>query len=386
MAPAAPPSRDAEGCGRLGPITSPRGCLLRDRAICNDSDLFLAPWGRYEGIVSQASARLPELSPVLESRERPEIPLVSIVVPFHNEAENVEPLYRRLSGALNDRPFLWELVCVNDGSRDGTLAALVALGRRDHRVHVHDLSRNFGKEAALTAAVEQAHGDVIVPMDADLQDPPEVIPELVAKWREGYDVVNAQRSTRRHDSWPKRYTAHLFYRVINRLSSIDIPLDTGDFRLISHAVVEALRLMPERRRFMKGMFVWVGFPTATITYDRDGRHAGRSSWSYWRLWNFAIEGITSFSQVPLRVASYLGLGVAALSILYGVFLLLRTMLYGNLVSGYPSMMVAILFLGGVQLVALGVIGEYLGRIYEETKQRPLYIIRQSWNAKQPPPT
>jgi glycosyltransferase involved in cell wall biosynthesis len=355
------------------------------RSIRNDFDLFSLPRGCYRDIVSQVVARLPELSPALESRRRPEIPLVSVVVPFHNEAENVEPLYRRLSVALNNRPFRWELVCVNDGSRDGTLAALVALGRRDARVRVHDLSRNFGKEAALTAAVEQAHGDVIVPMDADLQDPPEVIPELVAKWREGYDVVNAQRSTRRYESWPKRYTAHLFYRIINRLSSIDIPIDTGDFRLISHAVVEALRLMPERRRFMKGMFVWVGFPTATITYDRAGRHAGRSSWSYWRLWNFAIEGITSFSQVPLRVASYLGLVVAVLSILYGVFLLLRTMLYGNPVSGYPSMMVAILFLGGVQLVALGVIGEYLGRIYEETKQRPLYIIRQSWNGCQEPP-
>jgi glycosyltransferase involved in cell wall biosynthesis len=318
---------------------------------------------------------------------RPARPLVSIVIPFHNESENIGPLYDRLRTALDGQDFEWELVCVNDGSRDGTLPALVALAGSDTRVRVHDLSRNFGKEAALTAAVEQARGDVVVPMDADLQDPPEVVPALVTKWREGFDVVNARRAARHNEGWVKRSTSHAFYRVINRLSSIEIPIDTGDFRLLSRAAVDALRLMPERRRFMKGMFVWVGFPTATITYDRSGRHAGQTSWNYWRLWNFALEGITSFSQVPLRIASYFGLGVAALSIVYGCFLILRTIFFGNEVSGYPSMMVAILFLGGVQLVALGVIGEYLGRIYEETKQRPLYIIRQSWGepAIAPPP-
>jgi glycosyltransferase involved in cell wall biosynthesis len=309
---------------------------------------------------------------------RPGRPLVSIAIPFHDERENVGPLHARLTAALDGQDFGWELVCVNDGSRDGTLAALVALAQSDDRVRVHDLSRNFGKEAAMTAAIDQARGDVVVPMDADLQDPPEVIPALVAKWRDGFDVVNAQRAARQGESWLKRGTAHAFYRVINRLSSIEIPRDTGDFRLLSRAAVEALRLMPERRRFMKGMFVWVGFPTATVIYDRGGRHAGRSSWNYWRLWNFALEGITSFSQVPLRVASYLGLCVAILSLFYGAFLVVRTILFGNPVSGYPSMMVAILLLGGMQLVALGVIGEYLGRVYEETKQRPVYIIRQSW--------
>jgi polyisoprenyl-phosphate glycosyltransferase len=305
-------------------------------------------------------------------------PLVSVVVPFYNEIQNVRPLYIRLCAALERADISWELVCVNDGSRDGTLAALVRLQREDSRVRVHDLSRNFGKEAALTAGLDQAQGDVVIPLDADLQDPPEVIPAMIAKWHEGFDVVNAVRQEREGEGWLKRTSAFIFYRIINRLSSIEIPRDTGDFRLMSRAALEALKLMPERRRFMKGMFVWIGFPTASVLYRRAGRHSGTTSWNYWRLWNFALEGITSFSQVPLRIASYFGIAVAFISLLYGLFLLLRTVLFGNPVSGYPSIMVAILFLGGVQLVALGVIGEYLGRIYEETKQRPVYIIRRSW--------
>jgi len=204
---------------------------------------------------------------------------------------------------------------------------------------------------------------------------------MVERWRAGYDVVYGQRRTRAGESWFKLVTARWFYRVMNRLSAIEIPRDTGDFRLLSRAALDALRQMPERRRFMKGMFVWVGFPTASVAYRRAPRHAGRSSWNYWRLWNFALEGITSFSQAPLRIASYLGLAVALLSLLYALFLILRTLLFGNPVSGYPSLMAAILFLGGVQLVALGVIGEYVGRIYEETKQRPLYIIRRRWTGE-----
>ncbi len=305
-------------------------------------------------------------------------PMVSVVVPFHDEQENVRALHARVSGVLDSAGLSWELICVNDGSQDGTLAALIRLAGGDSRVRVYDLSRNFGKEAALTAGLDQARGSVAIPLDADLQDPPEVIPLLIAKWREGYDVVNAVRAAREGEGWLKQVSAYLFYRVINRLSAIEIPRDTGDFRLLSRPALEALRQMPERRRFMKGMFVWVGFPTASVIYRRAGRHAGRTSWNYWRLWNFALEGITSFSQVPLRMASYLGLGVALLSLLYAVFLMLRTMLFGNPVSGYTSVMVAILFLGGMQLIALGVIGEYIGRIYEETKQRPVYIIRRSW--------
>ena len=305
-------------------------------------------------------------------------PLLSVVVPFHDEQENVGALHDRLCAVLDAEGLTWELVCVNDGSRDATLAALIRLARTDERVRVYDLSRNFGKEAALTAGLDQARGLVVVPLDADLQDPPELIPALIAKWREGFDVVNAVRAAREGEGWLKRMSAHWFYRVMNRLSAIEIPRDTGDFRLLSRAALEALRQMPERRRFMKGMFVWVGFPTASVTYRRAGRHAGRTSWNYWRLWNFALEGITSFSQVPLRIASYLGMAVALLSLLYATFLIVRTMLFGNMVSGYPSLMVAILFLGGTQLIALGVIGEYIGRIYEESKHRPIYIIRRCW--------
>jgi glycosyltransferase involved in cell wall biosynthesis len=308
-------------------------------------------------------------------------PLVSVVVPFHDEQANVRALHARLCTVLDGAGLTWELVGVNDGSQDATLPALVSLAAEDARVRVYDLSRNFGKEAALTAGLDQARGSVAIPLDADLQDPPELIPALVAKWREGFDVVNAVREAREGEGWLKQASAHWFYRVMNRLSAIEIPRDTGDFRLLSRAALEALRQMPERRRFMKGMFVWVGFPTAAVTYRRACRHAGRSSWNYWRLWNFALEGITSFSQVPLRIASYLGLGVALLSLLYALFLIIRTLIFGNMVSGYPSLMVAILFLGGVQLIALGVIGEYIGRIYEETKQRPVYIIRRRWTGE-----
>jgi polyisoprenyl-phosphate glycosyltransferase len=309
------------------------------------------------------------------------LPLVSVVVPFHDEQENVRALHTRLCSVLDTAGLTWELVCINDGSQDGTLPALIRLAGEDARVRVYDLSRNFGKEAALTAGLDQARGSVAIPLDADLQDPPELIPALVAKWQEGFDVVNAVRGAREGEGWLKQTSAHWFYRVMNRLSALEIPRDTGDFRLLSRAALEALRQMPERRRFMKGMFVWVGFPTASVTYRRAGRRAGHTHWNYWRLWNFALEGITSFSQVPLRIASYLGLAVALLSLLNALLLIIRTLMVGNPVSGYPSLMVAILFLGGVQLIALGVIGEYIGRIYEETKQRPIYIIRRSWTGE-----
>ncbi|WP_336945831.1 glycosyltransferase family 2 protein [Asaia sp. HN010] len=307
-------------------------------------------------------------------------PVISIVVPCHNEEANLAALYDRLRAVLDTTSLSWEIVCINDGSRDQTLPMLVDLHRRDPRVRVADLSRNFGKEAAMTAGLDMAMGQAVIPLDADLQDPPEIIPALIDKWREGFEVVNALREARDGEGWIKRGTAHLFYRIMNHLSDVPIPRDTGDFRLLSKPAIDALRRMPERRRFMKGMFVWVGFRTATITYRRAGRYAGKTSWNYWRLWNFAIEGITSFSQVPLRLASYIGLATAILSILYGAFVMFRTLLVGNPVNGYPSIIVAILFLGGVQLIALGVIGEYIGRIYEETKSRPIYILRRSWPA------
>lgn len=243
-----------------------------------------------------------------------------------------------------------------------------------------DLSRNFGKEATLTAGLDHARGDCALPLDADLQDPPEIIPELVAKWKEGYDVVNAVRLSRDGESWLKRASAHAFYRVINRMSDVDIPADTGDFRLLSRPVLDALKAIPERRRFMKGLFAWVGFRTTNVYYHREPRHAGRTKWNYWRLWNLAVEGITSFSQVPLQLAAYLGLVVSLLAFLYAIWLVISTLVYGNSVKGYPSMMVTLLFLGGVQLMALGVIGEYLGRIYEESKRRPVYLVRQVYHS------
>ncbi len=276
----------------------------------------------------------------------------------------------------------WEMVCVNDGSTDDTLLQLIALHQQDPRIHVIDLSRNFGKEAALTAGLDAAQGDAAIPLDADLQDPPELIPALLAQWHDGYDVVNAVRLSRKGESWLKRASAHFFYRAINRMSAVDIPADTGDFRLLSRPVLDALQSLPERRRFMKGLFAWVGFRSTNIYYHRAPRHSGKTTWNYWKLWNFAVEGITSFSQVPLQLAAYLGFIVSGLAFIYALWLIISTMVYGNPVKGYPSMMVTLLFLGGVQLMALGVIGEYLGRIYEESKHRPIYLVRNIWKNKQ----
>ena len=303
---------------------------------------------------------------------------VSIIIPCHNESGNLETLYARICAVMDEAGEPWEMICVNDGSGDDTLLQLIALHHQDRRVRVIDLSRNFGKEAALTAGLDAAQGEAAIPLDADLQDPPELIPELLARWREGFDVVNAVRLSREGESWLKRASAHVFYRIINRMSDVEIPPDTGDFRLLSRPVLDALQTLPERRRFMKGLFAWVGFRSTNVYYHRAPRHAGKTTWNYWRLWNLAVEGITSFSQVPLQLAAYLGFVVSLLAFLYAVWLVISTLVYGNLVKGYPSIMVTLLFLGGVQLMALGVIGEYLGRIYEESKQRPVYLVRQAW--------
>lgn len=306
---------------------------------------------------------------------------ISIVVPMRNEEANIAELYARLVNVFLVRNETWELVCVNDGSNDGTLAALLALHHVDPRVKVINLSRNFGKDIALTAGIDHARGDAVIPLDADLQDPPELIGELVDTWRLGYDVVNATRRSRHSDSWLKRSTANIFYRGLNQITDIRIPANTGDFRLLSRPAVEAVKKMPERTRFMKGLFAWVGFTQATVYYDRQPRHAGTTTWNYWRLWNFAIDGFTSFSSIPLRVWSYLGLVFAVFSFIYAGFLVLRTIIRGIDLPGYASIMVVMLFLGGVQLISLGVIGEYLGRIYEEVKKRPLYIVRDRYGVE-----
>lgn len=301
--------------------------------------------------------------------------MISIVVPIYNEEENIGQLYPRVVAVLADITDSYEIICVNDGSSDSSYEMLTALNRADGRLKIINLSRNFGKELALSAGLDMTSGEIVIPIDADLQDPPELIKDLVEKWREGYDIVNACRRSRQGESWLKRTTARGFYRFMNRLSDIKIPENTGDFRLLSRQAVEVLKGMPERTRFMKGLFAWVGFRQATIYYDRQPRYAGKSKWNYWKLVNFAFDGFASFSTIPLRVWSYCGVVLSLLSLCYALFLIIRTIIYGRDWPGYASTMVAILFIGGIQLISLGVIGEYLGRIYSEVKQRPLYVVR-----------
>jgi len=302
---------------------------------------------------------------------------VSLACPFYNEGGSVQLFFARVVPVLESLGLPFEIVCVNDGSRDTTLEELIRSQAADSRIVVVDLSRNFGKEAALTAAIDYAQGDAVIPIDADLQDPPELIPELVSKWQEGYDVVAARRVNRDSDGLFKRVTAGWFYRVHNSISEIDVPANIGDFRLMDRRVVESLKSLPERRRYMKGLFAWVGFRTAVVDYVRETRAAGTTKFSGWRLWNLALEGITSFSTVPLRLWTYIGTAVALLSFLYGSVIVLRTLILGIDVPGYASLLSVMLFLGGVQLIGIGVLGEYIGRIYSETKQRPVYVVREA---------
>lgn len=305
--------------------------------------------------------------------------LVSIVVPFYNETETISFFYGTITQVLAEIGIRrYELVCVNDGSRDDTLLKLVALSRTDERVRVVDLSRNFGKEAALTAGVDESVGDVVVPIDCDLQDPPQLIGVMLDRWQQGFDVVLAKRSDRSSDSYLKRVTAGMFYRVHNKLSDTNIPDNVGDFRLMDRRVVDALKLLPERRRFMKGLFAWVGFKSTVVEYAREQRVAGTTKFSGFKLVNFAIEGITSFSTAPLRLTTYLGLLTSAAAFLYAVYIIVRTMLHGADWPGYSSMLTVILFLGGIQLISVGIVGEYVGRIYMESKQRPIYIIQDRY--------
>jgi len=308
-------------------------------------------------------------------------PELSLIVPVKDEEAaiagflgRVVPLLDALypgAGAAG-----WEILFVDDGSGDGTLAAIEAAHRREPRIRALSLSRNFGKEAALSAGLDHAAGRAVVPIDVDLQDPPEAIGDMLAKWREGYEVVYGVRRNRRSDSLSKRMSAELYYRVHNLLSPDKIPEHAGDFRLLDRVVVDVIRQMPERNRFMKGLFAWGGFRQAAIEYDRVSRTAGTTKFRAWSLWTLALDGITSGSTVPLRVWSYLGLGIAALSLAYMLWLIVTTIIWGVEVPGYASLMVAVLFFGGLQLISLGVLGEYVGRILIETKQRPLYVVRR----------
>ncbi len=308
---------------------------------------------------------------------------LSVVVPLYNEEAVLSDFHRRLTAVLDTIEAETEIIYVNDGSRDRTMALLTEMHDRDARVAVIELSRNFGKEVAMSAGLDAAGGDAVVVIDADLQDPPELIPEMIGKWREGNDVVLMRRRSRAQESWLKKATAHAFYRAMGSIGTIDIPENVGDFRLLSRRAAAALRKFPERARFMKGLFAWIGFPSTEIEYDRDGRFAGTTTWNYWRLWNFALEGITSFSVVPLKLASYAGLLTALVAFGYGIKVIVKTLLYGDPVAGYPTLVVLVLFLGGLQLMALGLIGEYLARMFIEVKQRPLYLVQRHLRSAAP---
>ena len=321
---------------------------------------------------------MPDTLPASASLTLSRAPALSVVVPAYNEEEVLPEFHRRLAAAMEGIGLPWEVVYVNDGSRDGTLPLMFSLKAADPRVAVVNLSRNFGKEIALTAGLDHARGaEAIIVTDADLQDPPEVIADLVAVWREGFDVVYAQRRVREGETWFKRASAAGFYRVMQKIGGrVVLPKDTGDFRLMSRRSVAALLQLREQHRFMKGLFAWVGFPSRAVLYDRAPRAAGTTKWNYWKLWNLSIEGITGFTVAPLKIATYLGLVTAVFALFYAVVIVFRTLVWGNPVAGYPSLMAVTLFLGGVQLTTLGIIGEYLGRVFNEAKGRPLYIVER----------
>jgi glycosyltransferase involved in cell wall biosynthesis len=307
---------------------------------------------------------------------------VSLIVPVLNESETISLFLERIGEVFDGQASIHlEMIFINDGSSDGTLDVLLDLQREDARIRVVDFSRNFGKEAALTAGLDAARGEVVVPIDVDLQDPPELILDMVRLWRQGFDVVQAHRVDRGLDSLPKRMTAGWFYRFHNWIAQPKLPENVGDFRLMDRAVVEALKTLPESRRFMKGLFAWVGFRTACVDYVRSPRAAGASKFNGWRLWNFALDGITSFSTAPLRIWTYLGGLLAGFSFLYGLFIVIRVLLYGVDTPGFASLLAAVTFLGGVQLIGIGVIGEYLKRAYLEAKRRPVYIIRRIYEGE-----
>jgi glycosyltransferase involved in cell wall biosynthesis len=305
------------------------------------------------------------------------MPVLSLVVPVFNEEATISVFLERVGAILDEIGASSEIVFVDDGSSDATLDVLRRTQARDSRVRVVALTRNFGKEAALTAGLDWSSGDAVIPMDVDLQDPPELIAEFVRLWREGYDIVFGQRVARDADTGTKRLTAGLFYRFFNSMAEYPIEANAGDFRLMSRAVVIDTLKLRERNRFMKGLFAWVGYRSIAVPYDRPPRTAGQSKFNYWKLWNFALDGITSFSTAPLKIWTYVGGTVALGAIVYTVVLIARTLIYGRDVPGYASLMVVVLVLGAVQLISLGIIGEYLGRLYMESKQRPIYLVRDT---------
>jgi glycosyltransferase involved in cell wall biosynthesis len=299
---------------------------------------------------------------------------LQVIVPVFNEQEVVDLFYEKMKQVLQSCRVDWTLLFVDDGSTDGTLQHIDFLQHKDKRVGYISLSRNFGKEYALTAGLDHAEADVVVVIDVDLQDPPELIPEMLKCWSEGYDVIYATRKQRDGESFFKKITSKWFYKTINSMSKTDIPKDTGDYRLLDIKAVKALNKLRESNRFMKGLFAWIGYKQKAIYFDREKRIAGSTKWNYRKLWSFAIDGITSFSYVPLKFATWIGTIVALFSFLFGLKVIAKTLIFGGDPPGYPTMMVVILFLGGIQLMAIGIIGEYIGRMFEENKRRPLYLI------------
>ena len=305
---------------------------------------------------------------------RPADPLLSLVVPVFNEEESIDLFLTSIEPFLDNAGLRFEIVFVNDGSSDNSLGHLLDRSARDRRVKVVNLSRNFGKEAALTAGIDHANGDILIPMDIDLQDPPELIGPFIERWREGYDIVYGVRSARTWDTPTKRLSAGWFYWAFNTMSPVRIPANVGDFRLVDRRATEVLRRLPERNRFMKGLFAWVGFNAIGVPDERPQRAAGASKFNLWRLWNFALDGVVSFSTVPLRASFYGGLAIAGIAVLYAVFIITRVLLFGIDTPGYASLLIAVLLMGAIQLVSIGIIGEYLGRLFLEVKGRPIYVV------------
>jgi glycosyltransferase involved in cell wall biosynthesis len=315
-----------------------------------------------------------ELQLAAQRARRPADPLLSLVVPVFNEEESIDIFLTTVEPFLEKAGLRFEVVFVNDGSRDNTLAHLLDCSTRDRRIKVVNLSRNFGKEAALTAGIDHAKGDILIPMDIDLQDPPDLINPFIERWREGYDIVYGVRTLRAWDTATKRLSANWFYWAFNSMSPVRIPANVGDFRLVDRRAVEVLRQLPERNRFMKGLFAWVGFNSVGVPYERPQRAAGSSKFNLWRLWNFALDGVVSFSSVPLRASFYGGLVIAGIAILYALFIITRVLLFGIDTPGYASLLIVVLGMGAIQLLSIGIIGEYLGRLFLEVKGRPIYVV------------
>ncbi|TGN08053.1 glycosyltransferase family 2 protein [Leptospira ilyithenensis] len=302
---------------------------------------------------------------------------ISIIAPFYNEESGAKEFFSRVESVLSKLPYSYEIITINDGSRDNTLSILLSEQKRNPKIKVLNFSRNFGKEAGLSAGLAFSSGDMVIPIDSDLQDPPEIIPNMIQKWKEGYEVVYAKRKERAGESWFKKLTANFFYKSISYMSDVEIPRDVGDFRLIDRKVVDAINSMGERNRFMKGIFAWVGFKHTFIEYDRDARFEGNTKWNYWKLWNFALDGILMFSTIPLKIWSYIGFAVSGFAFFYLIFRIIRVLIRGIDVPGYDSTIVIVLFLGGIQLIGIGVLGEYIARVFHEVKQRPVYLVSEA---------